>query len=63
MSDASITRIPLDATALRERCLAGRRGQSDENNPYQVGTREALAWVIGLMDGRRKRLWIVHGDR
>jgi hypothetical protein len=54
---------PLDATVLREGYLAGRRGLSDDVNPYPVGTREALAWVIGLMDGRTRRLRIVDGGR
>jgi len=34
MSDTRITRIPLDPTALREGYLAGRRGITDEANPY-----------------------------
>jgi ribosome modulation factor len=63
MSDTTITRIPLDAKARREGYLAGRRGLSGEVNPYQPGTREALAWQIGLVDGRTKRLRIVDSDR
>ena len=58
-NDDTITRIPLDPKARYEGYLAGRRGQKPDDNPYQVGTREALAWSIGLMDGRVKRLEIV----
>jgi ribosome modulation factor len=57
--DDTITRIPLDPKARHEGYLAGRRGQTADDNPYQVGTREALAWGIGQMDGRTKRLEIV----
>ena len=57
--DARITRIPLDPAIRREGYLAGRRGLTPEDNPYPVATREALAWGIGLIDGRRKRLEIV----
>jgi hypothetical protein len=46
---------------LHEGYLAGRRGLAREDNPYMVGTREALAWDIGRIDGSRKRLWIVRG--
>ena len=52
---------PLDPTALLEGSLAGRRGLTDADNPYRVGTREAIAWVIGLMYGRARRLQ--GGDR
>ena len=54
---------PLDVTVRREGYLAGRRRLYDDVNPYPVGTREALAWVIGLMDGRTRRLRIVDGGR
>jgi len=63
MSDTRITRIPLDATALREGYLAGRRGITSEANPYQVGTREALAWGIGWVTGQKKQLRVVDGGR
>jgi hypothetical protein len=61
--DATITRIPLDAEAHRQGYLAGRRGNPDEGNPYQPGTREALAWIIGHVDGSTKRLRIIRSDR
>jgi hypothetical protein len=61
--DTTITRIPLDAEAHRRGYLAGRRDNPDEVNPYQPGTREALAWSIGRTDGRTKRLRIIRDDR
>ena len=57
--DTTITRIPLDPALRREGYLAGRRGLTPEDNPYPVATREALAWGIGLLDGRRKQLTII----
>jgi hypothetical protein len=56
-----ITRAPFDATLLREGYLAGRRGFSGNNNPYPAGTREALAWGIGWINGQRKQLQVVDG--
>jgi hypothetical protein len=61
MSNTTFARIPLDAMALREGYLAGRRGLPGQANPYMVGTHEAIAWVIGLTDGRTKPLRIVAG--
>jgi ribosome modulation factor len=63
MSDTRITRIPFDATALREGYFAGRRGITREANPYQVGTHEALAWGIGWVTGQKKQLRVVDGGR
>jgi len=63
MSDTRITRIPLDPTALREGYLAGRRGITDEANPYQAGTHEALAWGISWVTGLKKQLGVVYGGR
>ena len=58
-----ITWAPLDATVLREGYLAGRRGITGEANPYQIGTREALAWGIGWGAGLKKQLRVVDGGR
>jgi hypothetical protein len=58
-----ITWAPLDATALREGYLAGRRGITGEANPYQVGTHEALAWGIGWVTDQKKQLRVVDGGR
>ena len=58
-----ITWVPLDATLLREGYLAGRRGITGEANPYQVGTREALAWDICWVKGLRKQLRVVDAGR
>jgi hypothetical protein len=44
---SNVTWTPLDPMALLEGYLSGRRGLPGEANPYQVGTREALAWGIG----------------
>ena len=57
MPDDTITRISLDATIVREGYRAGRRGLTE--NPYPVGSREALAWHFGLVKGRSKCLRIV----
>jgi hypothetical protein len=57
--DTTITRIPLDSAIRREGYLAGRRGRLPDDNPYPVATREALAWGIGFVEGRRKRLTVV----
>ena len=51
--------IPLDPSAHEAGYHAGRRGLTDADNPYPVATREAIAWVIGFMKGRSKRLQIV----
>ena len=59
MSDTRITRISIDAAIRREGYLAGRRGLTDKDNPYPRATREALAWSLGMMDGRTKRLQVV----
>ena len=59
MSDREPKFVPLDAVALREGYLAGRRNKTDDDNPYQAGTREGLAWSVGLIRGHRKRLLLV----
>jgi hypothetical protein len=61
MSDTRITRIPFDATALREGYLAGRRGITGEANPHKVGSHKALAWGIGWVKGQKKQLRVVGG--
>ena len=61
--DATIIRIPLDAEAHRRGYLAGRRDNPDEVNPFQPGTRKALAWAMGHADGRKKRLRIIRDER
>src|SRR6476660_9153774 len=39
--------------AYRKGYLAGRRGCTGADNPYENGSREARAWIMGLFDGRR----------
>ena len=63
MSDTRITRIPLDPMALRGGYLAGRRGITDEANPYQAGASAALAWRIGWVSGLKKQLRVMYGGR
>ena len=63
MSDTRITRIPLDPMALRGGYLAGRRGITDEANPYQAGAPAALAWRIGWVSGLKKQLRVMYGGR
>ena len=43
--------VLLDLSVLNEGYLAGRRGLTDADNPYPVGTRDAIAWVRGFMKG------------
>jgi len=63
MSGTRITRIPLDPMALRGGYLAGRRGITDEANPYQAGAPAALAWRIGWVSGLKKQLRVMYGGR
>jgi hypothetical protein len=58
---AKVLSIPLDPTVLRQGYLAGRRGSTGDDNPYQVGTREGLAWGIGWAKGQEKQLRVVDG--
>ena len=52
-------RIPRDTEARREGYLAGRRGRPPTDNPYRRESRLALEWLIGLRDGRSRRLTMV----
>jgi hypothetical protein len=57
-ADAKITRTP-HAVAYRRGYLAGRRGCTSLDNPYESDSREARAWIRGLLEGRTKRLTLV----
>ena len=59
MSDADVLPIFRDSKALREGYLAGRRGRTGADNPYEGKTREACAWLTGMLYGSMKRLKIV----
>ena len=64
MSDNTTNiRILSSERARDEGFAAGRRGLTNAANPYQGDTDEARAWVLGLLDGRSKRLWIVGSGR
>jgi hypothetical protein len=61
MSDADRKITVALAQARHEGYLAGRRGRTGAANPYEGDTPEARAWLVGLLDGRTKRLNIVGG--
>ena len=58
-TDTKVVRIPRDTKARREGYLAGRHGLTADVNPYHGDSRAARDWLIGLLDGRSKRLEIV----
>lgn len=45
--------------AHRQGYLAGRRGCTGADNPYENDSREARAWIMGLLDGRTRQLTVV----
>ena len=57
--DTKIPRARRHAEAYRKGYLAGRRGSTSADNPYDNDSREARAWTMGLLDGRTKRLTVV----
>ena len=61
MSDANLKSTILLTQARHEGYLAGRRGRTGAANPYDGDTRQARAWLMGLLDGRTKRLTLVEG--
>jgi ribosome modulation factor len=60
MSDGDVknARTPI-SQAFHDGYVAGRRGRTGADNPYKSGTREARAWLKGLLHGRAKRLMLV----
>jgi hypothetical protein len=47
------------AEVRREGYLAGRRGCTGADNPYENDSRKAQAWIMGLLDGRQRQLTVV----
>ena len=58
MSDANVLPIFRNSKARREGYLAGRRGSTGADNPYKGETREACAWLTGMLDGRGLQLTV-----
>ena len=58
-TDTKVVRIPRETKARREGYLAGRHGLTGDANPYRGDSRAARDWLMGLLDGRTKRLEIV----
>ena len=58
MTDTKFIYIPHD-DAYRKGYLAGRRGCTGADNPYEEDSREAQAWIVGLLVGRRRQLTVV----
>jgi ribosome modulation factor len=58
MSNADKNTNPC-AEAHRKGYLAGRRGRTGADNPYECDSREARAWIMGLLDGRSRQLTLV----
>jgi ribosome modulation factor len=49
--------------ARQEGYVAGRRGLSEDANPYESGSDQARAWKFGLINGRNKPLRLLDGKR
>jgi hypothetical protein len=61
MSESDKKVRPL-AAAYNRGYLAGRRGCTGKDNPYQDDSREARAWIVGLLDGRSRQLTVVRTE-
>jgi ribosome modulation factor len=59
MSDTRIARARRNIEAYSKGYRAGRRGRTDAENPYENDSREARAWIMGLLDGRQHQLTVV----
>jgi len=62
MPDPNITHIPHEAEARRKGFVAGRRGCTGADNPYDIDSREARAWIMGLLAGRTRQLTVVRSE-
>jgi hypothetical protein len=60
-ADAKIYRTT-HAEAYRKGYMAGRRGCTSIDKPYESDSREARAWIRGLLEGRTKRLTLIHSS-
>jgi ribosome modulation factor len=58
-TDGKITRFPRSTEAQCKGYHAGRRGCTEHDNPYELDTREARAWLRGLNEGRMRQLTVV----
>jgi hypothetical protein len=54
-----VAEVAEDSKARREGYLAGRRGCTGADNPYKGETRKACSWLMGMLEGRAKRLKVV----
>ena len=61
-TDTEITRSRRHAEAYRKGYLAGRRGCTGKDNPYENNSRQAQAWAMGLLDGRTRQLTVVQSE-
>jgi hypothetical protein len=52
----------LHREAYRKGYLAGRRGCTGADNPYENDRRDARAWIMGLLDGRQRQLTVVRDE-
>src|SRR5262249_3131760 len=57
-TDTKIVRTP-HAEAYRRGYLAGRRGCTSSNNPYESDSRAARARIRGLLEGQGRQLTVV----
>ena len=60
-ADAKIYRTP-HAEAYRRGYLAGRRGCTSIDNPYEDHSLEERAWIRGLLEGRQRQLTVVRPE-
>ena len=60
-ADAKIYRTP-HAEAYRKGYLAGRRGCTSADNPYENDKLEARARIRGLLEGQRRQLTVVRTE-
>jgi len=61
-TDAKVAPTPRYAEAYRKGYLAGRRGCTGADNPYENDSRDARAWIMGLLDGRTRQLTVVRSE-
>jgi len=49
----------LNREAYRKGYVAGRRGCTGADNPFENDSRKARAWLMGLLDGQQHLLTVV----